>query len=102
MIVQRRAMKIWIDLDNSPHVLFFKPIIERLTLEQIETVITVRSFSQTEELAARHGLQYSVVGTHRNPRHFASRVTATLRRAAQLAHFVQRHKPDVAVSHGSR
>ena len=94
-------MKIWIDLDNSPHVLFFKPIIEKLQREQIETLITVRSFSQTEELAARHGLRYHVVGRHRNPLHFASRVAATLYRAGQLAHFARRHKPDVAVSHGS-
>jgi uncharacterized protein len=95
-------MKIWIDLDNSPHVLFFKPIIERLEREQIETLITVRSFSQTEELAARHGLHYSVVGVHRNPLHFATRVTATLHRAGQLAQFVRGRKPDVAISHGSR
>jgi uncharacterized protein len=95
-------MKIWIDLDNSPHVLFFKPIIERLEREQIETLITVRSFSQTEELAARHGLHYSVVGVHRNPLHLATRVTATLHRAGQLANFVRSQKPDVAISHGSR
>jgi len=95
-------MKVWIDLDNSPHVLFFKPIIDRLELEQIETLITVRSFSQTEELAARHGLHHSVVGRHRNPLHFATRVAATFHRAGQLAYFVRQHKPDVAVSHGSR
>jgi uncharacterized protein len=95
-------MRIWIDLDNSPHVLFFKPIVERLELERIETFITVRSFSQTEELAARHGFHYSVVGTHHNPRHFPSRIAATLYRAGQLAEFVRWYKPDVAVSHGSR
>lgn len=102
VVLRADVMKIWIDLDNSPHVLFFKPIIKRLELEQIETVITVRSFSQTEELAARHGLRYSVVGAHRNPLHFATRVAATLHRAGQLAQFVRRHKPDVAISHGSR
>lgn len=95
-------MKIWIDLDNSPHVLFFKPIIQRLTLEHIETLVTVRSFSQTEELAAQHGLRYSTIGRHRNPLRFATRVAATLHRAGQLAHFVRQRKPDVAVSHGSR
>jgi len=95
-------MKVWIDLDNSPHVLFFKPIVQRLEREQIETLITVRSFSQTEELAAQHGLRYSVVGMHRNPLHFATRVAATLHRAGQLAQFVRSHEPDVAVSHGSR
>ena len=95
-------MKIWIDLDNSPHVLFFKPIIERLERGQIETVLTVRSFSQTEELAARHGLRYCVIGRHSNPLHFTTRVAATLHRAGQLAKFVRQHQPDVAVSHGSR
>jgi len=95
-------MKIWIDLDNSPHVLFFKPIIDRLRAEGIETLITVRSFSQTEELASQHGLSYSVIGEHRNPRHFATRAISTMHRARQLANFVRRHRPDVAVSHGSR
>jgi predicted glycosyltransferase len=95
-------VKIWIDLDNSPHVLFFRPIIQRLEREQIGTLLTVRSFSQTEELAARHGLHYCVIGRHRNPLHFAGRVTATLYRAGQLAYFARQHRPDVAVSHGSR
>jgi len=95
-------MKIWIDLDNSPHVLFFKPFIERLEREEVETLLTVRSFAQTEELASRHGLRYHVIGEHRNPLHFAGRVSATLRRAGKLRQFVRQHKPDVAVSHGSR
>jgi len=95
-------MKVWVDLDNSPHVLFFKPIVKQLEEEGVEALITVRSFSQTEDLATSHGLRYQVVGKHRNPLHFVTRACATLFRAAQLANFVRQRKPDIAISHGSR
>jgi hypothetical protein len=95
-------MKVWIDLDNSPHVPFFKPIIGQLEQNGLQTLVTVRSFSQTEDLANKHGLQYHIVGRHRTHRYFATRAGATIYRAAQLANFVRKHNPDVAVSHGSR
>ena len=95
-------MKVWIDLDNSPHVLFFAPIIRQLERDGAEVLITARSFSQTEELADSHGLTFTTVGHHRTPRNFAARVTATLLRARQLRRHVQPFRPDVAISHGSR
>jgi len=95
-------VKIWIDLDNSPHVLFFEPIIRQLETDGVETLITVRSFSQTEGLADRYGLRYQTVGRHRTSTNLAARVGGTLHRAAQLTAVLRRHKPDVAVSHGSR
>lgn len=95
-------MKVWIDLDNSPHVLFFAPIIRRLEQDGAEVVVTARSFSQTEELAAAHGLKFQMVGEHRTPRHMFTRVTATLHRAGQLVNYVRGQHPDVAISHGSR
>ena len=39
---RRTGRKIWIDLDNSPHVLFFKPIIEELRSLGHEIFITAR------------------------------------------------------------
>lgn len=36
-------MKVWIDLDNSPHVLFFAPIIGKLEQDGAEVIVTVRS-----------------------------------------------------------
>jgi predicted glycosyltransferase len=96
------TMNVWIDLDNSPHVQFFAPIIRRLERAGIPHFITVRSFSQTEDLARWYGLDFVTVGKHRTPRHFLTRVGATAERAAQLARYVQKQKPTVAISHGSR
>ena len=36
--------KIWIDLDNSPHVPLFLPIIAELRKRQFDVVITAREF----------------------------------------------------------
>src|SRR5438270_10043554 len=79
------TMNVWIDLDNSPHVQFFAPIIHRLEREGIKYFVTVRSFSQTEELARRYGLDFVTIGKHRTPHHFLTRVGGTAERAAQLA-----------------
>lgn len=95
-------MKVWIDLDNSPHVLFFAPIIRKLEQDGAEVVVTVRSFSQTEELASAHGLRFKTIGEHKTPRHLVTRVAATLHRSRQLASYIHGQHPDVAISHGSR
>lgn len=99
---QDKQMRVWIDLDNSPHVLFFKPIIARLEQEKVETLVTIRDFSQTEDLAKQHGLQYKVVGKHRTHKLLIARAGETLRRAAQLAMVIRKEKPTAAISHGSR
>ena len=95
-------MKVWIDLDNSPHVLFFAPIIRELEKAGIDSVITVRAFSQTVELAHQHGLQVATIGQHSTPRTKAARVAATFKRAAQLTRYIRQHAPAAAISHGSR
>lgn len=95
-------MKIWIDLDNSPHVLFFAPLIRMLEEKGAQVLVTARDFSQTAELAQAHGLQFVTVGEHRTPRRFVARATATVGRALRLAGYVRRHQPQAAVNHGSR
>jgi uncharacterized protein len=95
-------MNVWIDLDNSPHVHFFAPLIRQLEHEGVETTITVRSFAQTEELSRWYGLKFVTIGEHKTPRSFRGRVFATLRRAAQLAGYIRSRKPLAAFSHGSR
>src|SRR5438067_7313109 len=95
-------MNVWIDLDNSPHVQFFAPLIRRLEQQGIKYFVTVRSFAQTEELAKWYGLKYVTIGRHRTPRHFVTRVGAQVERAVQLAAYVRKQKPTAAISHGSR
>ena len=44
------AKKIWIDIDNSPHVPFFLPIIEELRKKGFEVDLTARDMYQVREL----------------------------------------------------
>ena len=37
-------MRIWIDMDNSPHVLLFAPIIRELERGGVEFLLTIRDF----------------------------------------------------------
>ncbi len=93
--------KIWIDLDNSPHVLFFAPIISKLEQRGFEVVLTARQAYQVCELADRHGLNYQKIGRHLG-KNKVLKIVATFLRAALLSRVVLAGKPLLAVSHGSR
>ena len=93
--------RIWIDLDNSPHVPFFLPIIEELKKRGIEVVLTARDSYQVCELLKFHNVSCTVVGRHWG-RHRALKILGTLVRALQLVPLMIRRRPDLAVSHGSR
>ena len=94
-------MKIWIDLDNTPHVPFFAPVIQELERRGHEVVLTARDAFQVCELADRMGLSYRKIGRHYggNP---IMKVAGLFWRSGQLLPFYLREKPDVALSHGSR
>jgi predicted glycosyltransferase len=93
--------KIWIDLDNTPHVPFFIPIIRELERLGHEVVLTARDAFQVCELADESGLRYLKVGRHygKNP---IMKIVGLLWRAGQLLPFVIRQKPGLALSHGAR
>ncbi len=99
--VRRRPLKIWIDLDNTPHVPFFRPIIRDLESRGYEVVVTARDAFQVWELADRMGLACAKIGRHYG-KHQVLKGIGLCYRAAQLAPLVLREKPDLAVSHGSR
>src|SRR6202453_366199 len=95
-------MRIWIDLDNSPHAQFFPPLIGRLEEAGYEVLLTARRFGQVEEIAKSHGLHYVVIGRHRTPHFFLTRALATVVRALRLALYGRKNRPAIAVNHGSR
>lgn len=95
-------MRIWIDLDNSPHVLLFAPVIRHLERKGIDCLITARDFSQTCGLAKQYGLEFTTIGRHSQSSLRARKIANTLHRAWQLRRFVRKHEVAVAVSHGSR
>jgi len=94
---------IWFDLDNSPHVPLFVPVIKHFREVGVELIVTARDHSQTIELLDLAGLDgtYSVVGRHYGKGKF-NKIRGLLSRAASLVACVKGSPVAVAVSHGSR
>ena len=96
-----RQMKVWIDLDNTPHVPFFAPIIEELEAKGYKVVLTARDCFQVCGLADLFRLPYTRIGKHYG-KHKILKALGTIFRGLQLLPIARREKPDLAVSHGSR
>ena len=93
--------KIWIDLDNSPHVPFFKPIIAELRGKNYSFTITARKCFQVCSIAELMGISCIPIGKHYG-KHKIMKVIGTLLRIVKMVPTILREKPDIAVSHGSR
>ncbi|MFZ0477712.1 MAG: DUF354 domain-containing protein [Terriglobales bacterium] len=93
--------KIWIDLDNSPHVPFFRPIIEELRQRGYELLVTARDAYQVKDLLEFYGVEATVIGGHHG-KHKILKAVGTIGRALKLIALVRRERPDLAVCHGSR
>jgi hypothetical protein len=94
-------MRVWIDITNSPHVLFFRPLIALLEADGHEVEVTAREYAQTLELLELHGIAHHVVG----PRHGGAGVLGKARalagRLPALRRFAAGRGFDVALAHGS-
>jgi len=92
---------VWIDIDNSPHVPFFLPIIEELEKQGVQLVLTARNIYQVRELLEFFHLPCKVIGRHYGKNKLL-KVAGTFLRALELAPTAARSRPDLAISHGSR
>lgn len=93
--------RIWIDLDNSPHVPFFRPIIGRLQENGYKVLVTARDAYQVRELVDFYRVSAKIVGRHYG-KHKLWKALGTCWRALELARIIQKEKPDLALCHGSR
>ena len=93
--------KIWIDLDNTPHVPFFEPIAEELTARGFPLLVTARDAFQVCDLADKKSFPYLKVGRHYG-KHRILKGAGLMYRSLQLAPIVLREKPALAISHGAR
>lgn len=91
---------VWIDLGNSPHVLFFKPVIGELHRRGVATTVTARDFAQTVALCAEFGIDAEVIGRHGGAS-ISGKLLGLVHRVRGLRAFAQRTRPCVAVSHNS-
>jgi predicted glycosyltransferase len=97
----RKGKKIWVDLDNSPHVPFFRPIIDELRARGHELFVTARDAYQVRELLEFYQVPGTIIGRHYG-KFKVFKALGTFWRATALAAFVSRQKPDLAICHGSR
>ena len=100
-MTSKKNKTIWIDLDNSPHVPFFSPIIKRLESLGYQVRLTARDCSQTCGLADLFHMNYKRIGRHYGKNKFI-KVIGTVYRGLQLVFKLAGEKPDFAISHGSR
>ena len=93
--------RIWIDLENTPHIPFFKPIIRELEKRGHEVVLSARDAYQTCEMADRYGLHYARIGHHYGKLRLF-KAWGLMARSFQLLPFARRHRPQLGLNHGSR
>ena len=94
-------MRVWIDISNSPQVLFFRPLIALLDARGHDVQVTTRDYAQTLELLRLHDIPHQVVG----PEHGGARAwrkgRAMVGRLRTLRRFAKDRGFDVALSHAS-
>jgi len=93
-------MRIWIDLSNSPHVLFFAPIISLLEEQGHEVKVTARDFAQTIQLANKYGLNFETMGRH-GGKSIYGKSKALINHSLILMKWAKKTGIDLAVSHNS-
>ncbi|MBC8042271.1 MAG: DUF354 domain-containing protein [Rhizobacter sp.] len=105
-----RVKAVWIDLDNSPHVPLFIPVIRHYqsVSNRRPLVLTARNHAQTLELLQNAGLdhQTKIIGLHYG-KSKVLKLYGLAVRALQLAAYIRTQKKNgidvaVALSHGSR
>jgi hypothetical protein len=99
--VVHTGKSIWIDLDNSPHVPFFAPIIKELEARGYSIRLTARDAFQVRELVELYQFDCQCIGHHYG-KHKLLKLLGIFIRTLQLLPLVARNRPDLAVAHGSR
>ncbi|MGA8736015.1 MAG: DUF354 domain-containing protein [Terriglobales bacterium] len=89
------------DLDNSPHVPFFRPIIDELRKRNYEVLVTARDAYQVRELLEFYGVSAKLIGRHYG-KHKVLKGIGTCWRALAVTAGVRKEKIDLAITHGSR
>ena len=94
-------MRVWIDISNSPQVLFFRPLIGLLRARGHEVDVTTRDFAQTVELLGLHGIPHEVVGPPHAGAQAWSKARTMAGRLRALRRWARRKPFDIVLSHAS-
>ena len=89
---------VWVDFENTPHVLFLSPIIEHLVDRHYDVRITARRQAQTVELARKQGFEVLAIGSG-DFQGLGPKMFGAVGRAAQLtALLISKGRPRALVS----
>jgi len=94
-------MKVWIDMTNSPHVPFFRPLLRLLEERGHEVRVSARDFAQTLELLSAAGIPHEVVGPPHGGAGRAGKIRAMGSRLHALRAWARPQRFDLALSHAS-
>ncbi|MFQ6070995.1 MAG: DUF354 domain-containing protein [Candidatus Aminicenantales bacterium] len=87
--------KVWIDCDNSPHVLYLKPFVKAARKKGLSVVLTARNVPEIVELCRLHRLDARFFGKY-PPRMKFFKILTTITRALKLYFYFR--KQDIAFS----
>ena len=93
-------MKIWIDVVNSPHVLFFRPLIREYINMGHEVTVTAREFGKTTSLLDSFDIPYKLIGNHKGS-NILRKLTGLFSRTFSLLKYAKYKNFDIALSHNS-
>jgi len=94
-------MKVWIDMTNSPHVPFFRPLIRLLEERGHDVRVSARDFAQTLELLDTAKIAHDVVGPPHGGAGRAGKIRAMGSRLRALRAWAGPQRFDLALSHAS-
>ncbi len=94
-------MRVWVDVTNSPHVPFFRPLIAILHDRGHDVDVTARDFAQTLELLDAAGIGHEVVGPPHGGATRVGKARAMASRLHALRRWARGRGIAVALSHAS-
>jgi predicted glycosyltransferase len=94
-------VRVWVDVTNSPHVPFFRPLLTLLAERGHEVTVTAREFAQTIELLEDATIPHEIVGPPHGGASVTRKVRAMTVRLPALRRFARGRGFDVALSHAS-
>lgn len=93
-------MRIWIDFINSPQVSFFEPLVDELTKEGHEFILTCRDSANTVQLIKQRNWPHQVIGEG-VAKSFLKKLMAFPSRIWNLKKYLQDKAIDVAICQSS-
>jgi predicted glycosyltransferase len=94
-------VRVWIDISNSPQVLFFRPLVALLRARGHEVEVTTRDYAQTLELLELHEIPHDLVGPRHGGASAWGKGRAFAGRLRALRSWASGRSLDLALSHAS-